>query len=315
MQIDGGPLEGPAGPLHDLLAAGLAAQPGDAAIVSAGRALTWRSSTARARASRSPIARWACGPGDRLASLMPNRVELVVHYLACFRAGLVATPLNYRYTFREIDHALEVSGASALLSHAERADDLAASRLAGGLALGTITFREGDADADATHRFDALMAERAAGRRAHGRPRPPTPAAIFFTSGSTGPAKGVTHSIESLRWMVASAGSGLEITDRRRLPPRLVDVAHRLVPVGAELPVGRARAWWWRARTTPHEILPLLRDASADGAGDDPRGARGAHPRPRRAAAGLRVPAAVPRGRGQGLRRAAEPSSPRSRGS
>jgi long-chain acyl-CoA synthetase len=37
-------------------------------------------------------------PGDRLASLMANRIDLVIHYLACFRAGLVATPLNYRYT-------------------------------------------------------------------------------------------------------------------------------------------------------------------------------------------------------------------------
>jgi AMP-binding enzyme len=39
-------------------------------------------------------------PGDRVASLVPNRVDLVVHYLACFRAGLIATPLNYRYTAR-----------------------------------------------------------------------------------------------------------------------------------------------------------------------------------------------------------------------
>ena len=51
---------------------------------------------------------------------MPNRIDLVVHYLACFRAGLIATPLNYRYTHREIDQALAVSGARALLAHAER---------------------------------------------------------------------------------------------------------------------------------------------------------------------------------------------------
>ena len=36
---------------------------------------------------------------------MPNRTALVVHYLACFRAGLVATPFNYRYAPPEIDHA------------------------------------------------------------------------------------------------------------------------------------------------------------------------------------------------------------------
>ena len=70
-----------------------------------------RAHLARARPGRAPaLAGGYRGlglePGDRVASLMPNRVDLVVHYLACFRAGLIATPLNYRYTAREIDHAL-----------------------------------------------------------------------------------------------------------------------------------------------------------------------------------------------------------------
>ena len=34
---------------------------------------------------------------------------------------------------------------------------------------------------------------------------------IFFTSGSTGPAKGVTHTRETLRWMIASAAGALEL--------------------------------------------------------------------------------------------------------
>lgn len=40
--------------------------------------------------------------GDRLASLIPNRVELVVHYLAGLRSGLVLTPLNHRSVSPEI---------------------------------------------------------------------------------------------------------------------------------------------------------------------------------------------------------------------
>ena len=57
---------------------------------------------------------------------------------------MIATPLNYRYTAREIDHALEVSGARALLAHVERAEDVAASELAGGLELGTIAYRDAE---------------------------------------------------------------------------------------------------------------------------------------------------------------------------
>src|SRR5262249_57436642 len=79
-------------------------------------------------------------PSDRVASLMPNRPALIVHYLACFKAGLVATPLNYRYTAPEIDHALAVSKARAILAHVEREGDLAASQLARQLPLGTISY-------------------------------------------------------------------------------------------------------------------------------------------------------------------------------
>ena len=66
---------------------------------------------------------------------MPNRTDLVVHYLGCFKAGLVATPPNYRYTFREIDHALEVSGADALLAHVERSEERGRERPRGRPAL------------------------------------------------------------------------------------------------------------------------------------------------------------------------------------
>ncbi len=81
--------------------------------------------------------------GDRVASLMPNRVELVIHYLACLRLGLVITPLNYRYVVPEIDHALRVSGAVLLLYHQERLADLEATELAGSLPLGLIRFEDG----------------------------------------------------------------------------------------------------------------------------------------------------------------------------
>ena len=70
---------------------------------------------------------------------MPNRTALIAHYLACFKAGLVMTPLNYRYTPPEIDHALDVSGARIILAHAERAADIAASKAAS-LPLGVISY-------------------------------------------------------------------------------------------------------------------------------------------------------------------------------
>lgn len=76
--------------------------------------------------------------GDRVASLISNRVAFVVHCLARIKAALAATPLNFRYQAPEFDRTLEVSDAAVLLAHAERHVDLAKSSLAGMLPLGSL---------------------------------------------------------------------------------------------------------------------------------------------------------------------------------
>jgi long-chain acyl-CoA synthetase len=255
MLIDGAPLEAPAAPLHDLLAVGLAAGPDEAAMVSAEARVTWRQlEEASLRLARGYLA-LGLQPGDRVASLMPNRIGLAIHYLACFKAGLVATPLNYRYTFREIDHALEVSGATALLAHEERGEDLAASQLVGGLPRGVISF--GSPRLAAKHRFESLLdSEPATGLIP---PEPSSPAAIFFTSGSTGPAKGVTHTHETLRWMMASAISAFDLSAEDAFLPgsSMSHIGSFLWTLSTLAVGGRVIV----ARTyDSHELLPLLRE-------------------------------------------------------
>jgi long-chain acyl-CoA synthetase len=250
MVIEGTTLTAPAGPLPDLLRAGLRADPDAVALASSERAVTWREADEARRRLAAGYLAMGLAPGDRLASLMPNRIDLAIHYLACFTAGLVATPLNYRYTAREIDHALEVSGASALLVHAERAGDVAASRLAGGLQRGLVWYEGGDGP-----RFEALAAT---GPAAAPPADPAAPAAIFFTSGSTGPAKGVTHSGESLGWMIASAAAAFELTPADTFLP-----GSSMSHVGSFL--WTCAALWTGARVAvargydADELLPLLR--------------------------------------------------------
>ena len=202
----GPPLAQPAIPC-DLLRVGLENDPDGLALISVDTRWSWRTVDELSDRLAEGLLAVGLTPGDRVASLMPNRPALVVHYLACFKAGLVATPLNYRYTAREIDHALGASGARALLAHAEREGDLDASRFAGELPVGTISFG-GSSGAGPT--FDQLID---AGVSASRPPSPSqsAPAMIFFTSGSTGPAKGVTHTHETLGWMLASAATGLEL--------------------------------------------------------------------------------------------------------
>src|SRR5436190_855758 len=207
MPIEGGALGAATTPPHLALRLGLETKPDALAMVSATRRMTWREVDEESSRLAAGYRRLGLEPGDRIASLMPNRIALALHYLACFKAGLVATPLNYRYATPEVDHALEVSGASALLVHAERADDVAASRLAPELRCGVVSYGRHEGPG---RRLDALLATES--EPGMSPPDPSSPAAIFFTSGSTGPAKGVTHTHETLGWMSASAIAAFELT-------------------------------------------------------------------------------------------------------
>ncbi len=254
MSLEGPALDAPVD-ITRLLATGLRERPDAPALVSLEDSWTWRE--LEERTSRLAVHYLALGlkPGDRVASLMPNRSALIAHYLACFKAGLVATPLNYRYMPPEIDHALEVSGARIILAHTERAADIAASK-AGSLPLGVIWFGGGS---DQTPSFEQLLA---AAPPAVALPTPAldAPAAIFFTSGSTGPAKGVTHTVGSLGWMFASVAKGYALTPADVMLPasscsHLGGFSFAFGALSAGAPVAIARAF------DHTELGPLMRAA------------------------------------------------------
>ena len=206
MPLTGRPLEGPVHMPH-LLRVGLTQVPDAMALVSSTTRRTWQDLDKMSDNLAGNLLDLGLSPGDRVASLMPNRAALIIHYIACMKSGLVGVPLNYRYTIPEIDRALAVSGASILLAHAERAQELIGSSRVRELPRGLI-FHEAEkergpslwdliATAPAKKELRVLKAS--------------DPAFVFFTSGSTGPAKGVTHSYEAIGWMFATAAAALEL--------------------------------------------------------------------------------------------------------
>ncbi|WP_339909062.1 class I adenylate-forming enzyme family protein [Symmachiella dynata] len=276
MPITGPPLEKPV-LLADILKIGLESNPDAAAIVSSDRSWTWRELDAASRRLAANLLALGLKPGDRAASLMPNRTDLVIYYLACIKAGLVATPLNYRYQAPEIDHALEVTSASILLAHAERDADLALSKLAGQLPLGRITYGAAD-----DHRnFEELLQTEPT---AMDLPCPAgdAPAFIFFTSGSTGKPKGVTHTHETFGWMIASAIASFEFTPEDIFLPAAsishigaslfsltglaagirIDVAHTII--GEEVLALLANTRPTLLCMLPAALFALVRDHSAE---------------------------------------------------
>jgi long-chain acyl-CoA synthetase len=241
--------------IGDLLRPGLDADPDGLALISVETRWTWRTLDRLSSRLAENLLGLGLEPGDRVASLMPNRPALVAHYLACFKAGLVATPLNYRYMAPEIDHALAVSGARALFAHAERDRDLAASRLAERSNVLRISYGASDGSDPA---FEELT-EGGPAWSSLPTISPDTPAMIFFTSGSTGLPKGTTHTHGTLGWMLATAAAGLELTaaDRLLAGSSLSHVGAFYVSF-ASLSVGAGTIV---ARTFDgDELLPLLRE-------------------------------------------------------
>jgi long-chain acyl-CoA synthetase len=243
--------------LPDLLGHGLDSKPDDTGLCSLRARWTWRQLNDTCERLARNLLGLGLKPGDRVASLMPNRCELLIHHLACMRAGLVATPLNYRYMAPEIDHALEVAGASALVAHAERDPDIVQCRRAGHLPLGVIRYQDNKLSEHGSD-FETLLSEDPGDQPlpAHD---PAAPAAIFFTSGSTGPAKGVTHTFDSLRWMFASCAGAFGFNENDVVLPGS-SISHlggflfsfSALSMGARVAVARS--------FDAAEILPLLRD-------------------------------------------------------
>jgi acyl-CoA synthetase (AMP-forming)/AMP-acid ligase II len=241
--------------MSQLLAPALQLKPDDLALLSAEGRWTWRELERASENYATNLLTLGVKPGDRVASLMPNCAATFIHYLACLKSGIVATPLNYRYTTQEMDHALEVSGATALVAHADRDANIADSKLVRDMVVGVIGYGAKDG-----HRpsFEALL-ERPARYGGLPTPTPTDPAMIFFTSGSTGPAKGVTHSFASLGWIIASVvqSCGMVANDVVLLASSLSHIGALMdtsmgLAVGARVVIPRG--------FDGRELLPLMRE-------------------------------------------------------
>lgn len=130
-------------------------------------------------------------PGERFAFSFPNGVEMVLCYLACARAGIVAVPLSERMTPDELASQLRDSGALGIAYHEARAEVVEAGvAQAGGLAF----VISGDGSSGLS--FGELL-ERASDTPPPVRPEPGDPFCIMYTGGTTGESKAAVQTQQS----------------------------------------------------------------------------------------------------------------------
>jgi long-chain acyl-CoA synthetase len=160
------------------------------AIEFEGRTLAY--AALEAEASRAALGLRALGvdAGDRVGLFLPNVPEFAVSYFAAQKLGAVAVSINALLKTGELRHVLGDSGAAAVFTTAALLPELAPLR--GELpALREVVVCEGDAPGERT--LAELCAGQADALRAREMERD-DPAAILYTSGTTGKQKGAVLS-------------------------------------------------------------------------------------------------------------------------
>ncbi|MFN9117745.1 MAG: class I adenylate-forming enzyme family protein [Gemmatimonas sp.] len=145
----------------------------------AGVTTSWTFGELEARSNRVAAVLRARGlrAGDRLALYLVNQPAFIDLWLACVKLGVIVVPINVLYREREIAHIVHDAAPVAVVTTAEQAALLPAD---------TVPWDVGTLGQEAESASDARPAVHADSE---------TPAALVYTSGTTGASKGaiLTH--------------------------------------------------------------------------------------------------------------------------
>lgn len=144
--------------------------------------------------------------GEPVAFMLPNGFEILITYLACFKSGAVAMPLNRRYAPPELEKVLIDSGAKCLIIELEKLHllneiDLSKTSVEKVYVNGVVP-REGYSN------FYTLLGPASPYEKTEHSAS--DPAVILYTSGSTGNPKGVLHSYSSVVGIIHSTSLALD---------------------------------------------------------------------------------------------------------
>ena len=156
------------------------------------------------------LAEMGVGRGDHVALLAPNRPEWIVACLGVVGSGAVATPLDVQLGDKVLARVLRSSSVKVIFTttdHAERIERLGIE--------GTPIVILLDAGEDDYRSWRYLLGEDHDAES--GQPKPKEPAALFYTSGTTGVPKGVPLSHANLTFQIEAITKADVVTEDDRM--------------------------------------------------------------------------------------------------
>lgn len=172
---------------------------GDRVLLVAGETRwSFAQTAAIAAASAQALVDAGIRPGDRVALMCSNRPEFLQVYLGCAWLGAIAVPINTALRGFQLSHIFRNSRPALLVVEAQFVD--AIESVEAGVDLPPRTWIVGAAAAAVDARLSAVPLPALGAAAPAGAVRPGDTVAILYTSGTTGPAKGVCCPQAQLFW-------------------------------------------------------------------------------------------------------------------
>jgi long-chain acyl-CoA synthetase len=162
--------------------------PDKKALVDFPKEFTWAAVNERSNCLANALISLGCKKGDRVAILAHNSSEFVESIFGCAKAGLIYVPLNFRLSPPEMQYILNDSTPTTLLFSAEFSAIVSFLRQT--FSLNYICIGE---DLGWATAYEHLVKSGSPTEPSEGEVSEDDPAEIFYTSGTTGLAKGVVH--------------------------------------------------------------------------------------------------------------------------